>query len=308
MDCIPSTRRFAPYLLCLLGLWGAKARTQAQPAEPIRAAVVSSFFLDVPKTLAESITESFGSVLREATGMSCEVALADSPFDLASRLQAGKLDFGVFHGVEFAWVRQKHPDLIPLMVAVNKQRSLRAYLLVRKDSGIAGLADLKNKNLALPTRSAEHCRLFLEQKCQACGQVSAEEFLDKIVVAPSVEDALDDLCGKKVQAAVVDERGLDFYKDLKPGCFARLKIAAESQPFPPHVVVYRSGTFDEATLQRLRSGLTDIPNLEEGRTLLKLWKVHAFESVPAQFAQRLIDIDKAYPAPRAGRGTPARSK
>jgi ABC-type phosphate/phosphonate transport system substrate-binding protein len=280
-------------------LIGLASLAVAQPprAEMVRVGMVQTFFNDVPRVMIEIASEPFSAVMREATGMSGQFVLSGDAFDVARQLQAGQLQLGVFHSFELAWARQKHPELTPLMVVVNKHHLVRAYLLTRKDNPAASFADLKGKDLALPVRTKEHCRLFVKQRCFEAGQCLPRDFFGTMVVSENIETALDDLCAGKVQATVVDSLGLEFYRDLKPGCFARLKVLQQSELFPPAVIAYREGAIEEATLTRVRDGLINANRLALGREMMKMWKIHAFEPVPQDYAQSLAEILKAYPVP-----------
>ena len=104
----------------------------------------------------------------------------------------------------------------------------------------------------------------------------------------------------EAHAAVVDNSALDHYKDIKPGCFARLRVVEESEAFPPGVIAYREGGLDEATRNRLRTGLMNASKSVRGREAMALFGVTDFEAVPADFGERLASIRKAYPAAHAG--------
>jgi len=66
------------------------------------------------------------------------------------------------------------------------------------------------------------------------------------------------------------------------------------------VVAYQPGVLDEATLRRFRDGLTSAHRTARGKELLNLCGITAFEEVPNDFEQQLVDIARAYP-PRAAR-------
>jgi ABC-type phosphate/phosphonate transport system substrate-binding protein len=261
--------------------------------------MVQTFFTDVPRPLVALVTEPFGAVMKEATGFPGELTPGGDVYAVAKKLSAGDLHLAVFHGFEFAWAQQRHPELKPLMVAVNAQREVRAYVLVRKDSDAATLADLKGKDLSIPKRSREHCRLFVERHTGDGTGCDMKDFYGHVVASANVETGLDELCQGKVQAAVVDTLGLEFYKDLKPGCFARLKVLKQSDPFPAAVIAYRAGTLDDAALTKFRDGLVNAHKSELGREIMKMWKVAAFETVPPDYAQGLADVLRAYPPPDA---------
>ena len=100
-------------------------------------------------------------------------------------------------------------------------------------------------------------------------------------------------------AAIVDSIGLEFYKELQPGRFNKLKVLKQSDNFPPAVIAYRQGGVDEPTLARVRDGLSSSHKTEMGREMMKMWKITSFEPVPASFGQTLSECLKAYPMPEA---------
>jgi ABC-type phosphate/phosphonate transport system substrate-binding protein len=275
----------------LLGMGGLLlgADGSASAPAPVKAAVMSTFFTDVPTEVSSMITKSFGAVVSEATGLACHFDLADDALTTAARLDKGEIHFGIFHGVEFAWAEQKHPDLAPLMLAIGQP--LRALLVVNKQSDISSAAHLAAKDVALPKKSEKHCRLFVHSMVKTQGRAG------KVVESENAEAALDALSQNKVDAAVVSARALEFYRDLKPGCCAKLKVVSESEEFPPHVIAHRPGMLDEAKVQRVRQGLAQLSQLPKGRELLKLWRVERFEAPGASFGQSLAAIHRTYPAP-----------
>src|SRR2546429_7255825 len=74
------------------------------------------------------------------------------PYTTLFRSQ-GQLDLGIFQGIEFAWMRQRYPDLLPLMTVLNGKPYLRAYL-VRSEEHTS----------ELQSRLHLVCRLLLEKK------------------------------------------------------------------------------------------------------------------------------------------------
>jgi ABC-type phosphate/phosphonate transport system substrate-binding protein len=201
----------------------------------------------------------------------------------------------VFHGFEYAWLQPEFPELRPLMIAVNKQHAPRVYLLTHKDSPARTFADLKGKTLAESKRTPEQCRYFLASECRRSGAAGPKEFFGKIVVPPNLETALDELVQRRCDATVTDTAGLEFYKDLKPGAAARLRVAAQSAPLPPLVIAYRTGNVPDATLARVRTGLNAAEKTDKGRAMLRMWKITSFEPVPADFVEVLAQSRKTFP-------------
>jgi ABC-type phosphate/phosphonate transport system substrate-binding protein len=287
--------------LAVAGLIASGLTSGAEPApsNTVQIGVVNSLFRDMPESMIKVVMTPLKSLMETQTGLSPQLLPGGDAEQLGKQLMDRKVQLGVFHGVEFAWARQKYPDLKPLMITVSQQRQFRAYLVVCCDNGATCFADLKNKTVALPRRSREHCHLFLERRCQACGQ-PAKTFLAKVTTPPDSEEALDNVVDGVAHAAVVDKLALDSYQERKPGRFTKLKIAQESEVFPAGVIAYRPGALDEATLERFRTGMLSANQTPRGKQLLTMCQIAGFERVPADYDQLLADILKAYPAPDSG--------
>ncbi len=264
--------------------------------EGVQIGIAQSLFRDIPKPLIKVCAQPFRALMQTQTGLTCELTQPTDAFELGEKLTKNQVQLGVFQGFEFAWILQKNPDLKPLVIAVNKHRNRQAHLIVRHDAKIAGVSDLKGKDLAIPRRSRDHCRLFLDRHCQECGQPMGT-FFTKISESLNVEEALDAVVDHAVQAVVVDDVALECYQRRKPGRFEQLKDLLHSESFPDTVVVYHGGVFEEAVLQRFRDGLIKADNTALGRQLLTLWLMTAFERIPDNYNQLLTEIAKAYPPP-----------
>jgi len=275
----------------------ASALASEEPAAgsvTVRIGLVRSLFRDVPEPMVQLMMQPFNSLMKAQTGLNGKLIPCNDSFELGQQLHDGKIELGVFHGFEFAWAQQKYADLRPLCIAINRRRHLTANIVVRNDSEAVGIADLKDKVVGLPRYSLEQCRLFLDRTCRESG-AEPSHFFKKIATPANVEDALDDVIRGKLQAAVVDGVSLECYEQVKSACFARLKVLKQSAIFPAGVVAYRQGALEASTLTRFREGMIGASRNERGRDLMAMWKLTAFEDVPADYAQTLANIARAYP-------------
>jgi ABC-type phosphate/phosphonate transport system substrate-binding protein len=274
------------------------AGDKAADAQGVRIGLVTTLFRDVSPALSQVAMQPFAALMRSQTGVEGQPVVSGDALTLGRDLHDGKVQLGVFHGVEFSWAQEKYPDLRPLVIVINRQRNLRANLVVRNDSAVKTFADLKGKALALPRRSREHSHLFLEKACRELGATPKTQF-GEIVNQATIEDALDDVLRKKVDGAVVDSVALECYELLKPGCYAGLKVVQHSCVFPAAVVAYRAGGVDDTTLGRIRDGLIRANQDARGKELMFMWNLTAFENIPDDFQQILTEVRKSYPAPTA---------
>lgn len=277
-------------------LSGGSVDKGASPRTPLRIGLVNTLFRETPQPMIHAAMQLFQILMEAQTGLQGDLRASGEAIRLGEELAKDQLHLGVFHGIEFAWARQKYPELRPLVIAVNQHRYLRVHVVVRHDCSAADFAGLQGQTLALPRGSKEHCRVFVERQCQLCGQ-EQQRFFAQITTPQCAEDALDDVLDDAVQVAVVDGLALDCYQRRKPGRFAKLKEVQKPDIFPAAVVAYRAGAIDETLLQRFRTGMLAANQNLRGRQLLMLWKITGFEPVPDDYEQALATIVKAYPAP-----------
>jgi len=262
--------------------------------ERLRIGMMQNMFTGVPKSLISGVSKPFEQLLTSYTGMNGSMDMHTDAFEMARQINRGELELGVFHGYEFAWIKEKHPDLEPLVVAVPLYRKTSACLVVAKGSPVTCLSDLNGKNLALPNGIKEFARLYFERGC-VCD--SGPLKFTKVTNPISTEDALDDVIDGIVDGTVVDAPALQSFANRKRGRFNRLKIACESENFPLTVIVCRKGHMSEANMARIRSGLTQAQNSVQGRTMMGMWKLAGFEPIPADYDAQLIKTARLYPAP-----------
>jgi ABC-type phosphate/phosphonate transport system substrate-binding protein len=279
----------------------AAADGKTGAACPVKIGMVQTFFHDLPKPVIALATEPFKKVMRDTTGLTGELAVGADAFSVAGDIEGGRFQCGIFHGHEFAWVQKKHPELKPVMIAVHREHTVTAYVLVRKEGAPAAFSDLRGKDIGVPKMTREHCRLYLERTCRGCcnpaSRLAPKDYFAHVAAPANVETALDELCHGKYAAVLVDSVGLAFYKDLKPGCFNRLQVLTQSEAFIPAVIAYRQGTVNSATLATFAAALRSADRTELGKEMLKMWKISSFEPIPANFAQQLEASIKAYPPP-----------
>lgn len=280
----------AAVLAAGLGLAGERREST------IRIGMVRSLFRDTPEPLVVAMMAPFGALMESQTGIAGELVPGGDALNLGRLLVEDRVQLGVFHGIEFAWARQRYPELRPLMLAVNQQRHLRALVVSRKGATAKALPDFAGKALALPRQSREHCQVFVDRCCQGCGKGPADLFRP-LTRPATAEDALDDVVDGTVEAAVVDGVSFDAYRRRKPGRSARLQVVEKSPTFPAAVVVYVPGALDERYLRAFHDGLIAANRSALGRQFMTLWKLTAFEPVLADYEETLSQILKAYPEP-----------
>ena len=88
------------------------------------------------------------------------------------------------------------------------------------------------------------------------------------------------------------------YQKNKPGVGVQLKVLAESDLFPPAVIVYRKDAFDAKTAIKIRDGLIKGIETPQGQLLTSLWRLKGFAEFTPPYQAELEKCLKAYPAPK----------
>jgi len=287
----------------VLGIWSlGSARggddKKSDAPRTLRVGIMASFYRDQPEENVKTTIESFKELMLAQTGFLGDPIKVESADQLSDDLEKDRMQLGVFFGHEFAWVREKHPTLKPLVIVVNQLQYQRGYLVVRKEDSLSSFADMKGKSLAIARHTPEPSHLFLERKCLAVNS-KMENYFSKITHPDNVEVALDDLVDGTVQAVIVDEVALTSYKRRKPGRFAKLKELDKSPVFPAAVVAYRPDKWNDADLKTIKDALLNAHQNPEGRQLLTMWKLTGFEPVPEDYEKQLKSIADVYPPPKS---------
>lgn len=277
-------------LLSAVVLLASSTLLVAQSGGKVVIGIVPSLIAELSDAQQKFVREEFPLLVKEFTGLDGELERAPSPKELADRLVAGKAQFGVFQGVEFADVEDKHTDLKALLLSIYRIPDVKVIVVAKKEADFTSIANLKGKNVVILKEGKEHIRRYVRK--QTGGE--PEKFFAKVDTPANAEAALDALLLDRADAAIVDAAGIDIYKDINPGRYRRLKIVAESEVFPPSVVAYSPKKVDEKVMRQFRDGMLKADKSAKGRDVMANFKITAFEPVPAGFEKTLTSVREAY--------------
>jgi ABC-type phosphate/phosphonate transport system substrate-binding protein len=275
---------------------GASGEGLGTSTNPVRIGISGGLFRDVPSTVVSAMSLPFNRIMSAETGMTGELCKVDHYTDLAQQITDNRLQIGILTGYELAWARKKFPDLKPLTVAVSGKHKPQALVVVAANSDVEQWSDLKGKTLSRPRCTRPHAMLFLERNITALKQ-DVKNYFAKVNINAESSEALDDVADGVSEAALVDNVVWDAYKKSKPKRSAQLRIAIESEMFPPTVVTYYPGNLDSATIKQFRKGMLNAHESATGKQLMSLWKMTGFEEVPEDYEKSLKEIAEAYPPP-----------
>lgn len=242
---MPGRYALSALIIALLLAWpihGSKAQTSASSsgaqARPMVMGTggVTGFYFPVGGALCRVV-----NAVKARTGMRCLVESTAGSLQNLNGLRTGEYDLAI---VQSGWAHQAVKGTGAFAVE-GAGRDLRALmvlhgepltLLVRKDSGIASVPDLKRRKVNLGRKGSAQ-RQLIEALFEAQGW-GAADFPQAVEI--EADDQLDALCAGKIEmAAYVIAHPINVIEEAMSRCNARLldidaktviKLAA-SQPF-----------------------------------------------------------------------------
>ena len=265
----------------------------AQDPDIIPIGLVDSMIGDLSPGKRKMLDSEFPRLVQDFTGLKSIVFQGGEVAIAAKKLAEGQWRLGVFQGIEFAWAAASDSKLKPLILIRNGNSPVHAFLVVKSDSKAAGFADLKGKTAHL-IQAREHARLFADKETGG----KPEKFFAKLSPTVGAQGILDDVLLGKVDAAIVDSQALDYYQELNPSRFKRLKVLAKSDQFPATVIAFYEGKLSDNALDKFRNGMVKANQSDTGKEAMGEVNITAFENVTPEFRQVLESILKSYPAPK----------
>jgi ABC-type phosphate/phosphonate transport system substrate-binding protein len=272
---------------------GAEKPPPAPKEKELRIGLLQPMFKDIPQALIDTAAKPFQAMIRAKTGMKGSMEILPGYRELADGMKNGKIDLAVFHGYEYAWVKDT-PGMTPLVVAVPNCGTVQACLVVNKDSKVKTPACLKGKSVLIPKGTKAHCTMFLDH---IRGSLPAADCCPANRNDLSIEEALSAIGGARADAALVDISSLKALESNFPGCYRQLKVIDKSVELPAAIVVYREGALDAKTLKQLKDGLMNCAKTSEGYAFTVFWQLKGFAEVSPDYNTLVSKTLQAYPAP-----------
>ena len=291
------TRRVSWALgLAAIVLLGGRMSLQAgDPALPsLKIGILHSFLGGAENAAllnqAGPLTEVLGSQL----GVRLQLAAVPDAVAMSRQIVAGELDLGVMHGIEYGWLRQQTPQLMPIALAMNETIKLRALVIVPAGDEAKTIADLRGTTIFMPRKCLQHCPLYT-QKLILDARLDPAGFFCGREQCRNIDEVLDSLVDGKGRCAMVDGLAWGIYQERKPGRAKKLRVLAESGWFPTAAVLAKEGGMDAERLTQIKAGFTSLHEKPMGRQMLMFWRLTQFVPVPAEYETLVQEILRELP-------------
>lgn len=216
-------------------------------------------------------------MLSERLGRPVSATVATAPEALVEGLRSRKVDVGIFGPFALVLAEQRAEAIVILNSIRNGRDSYRAQFIVRADSGIESLADLKGKVWAVPGLTSTSGYLFPRL---ALAEAGVDGLTDVTVVNMVTHDAtVMAVYYGDADFGTTFENAQDVLVGELPDVHEKVKVLYVTDSIPNDGVVVRKELHPDL-IEEIQLALIAIGETEEGSALLtELFRVTGF--VPA---------------------------
>ncbi|MBR1146156.1 phosphate/phosphite/phosphonate ABC transporter substrate-binding protein [Bradyrhizobium sp. AUGA SZCCT0431] len=234
--------------------------------------------LPIPAESPEALAQSFQNMadnLGKRLGVPAKIFVSPSFNALIESLASKRLDMAFFGAEGYVAMKEQGMQVVPIAKAIHFGRvHYKSSIIVRADSGINSVADLKGKTFAFVAPTSTSGGLAPLYMLHQNGVATAD--LKRILYTGNQEASMLAVKNGKVDAAAVADHYWEYWK--KAGLISfdsyddksdkivngDLKIiAAMSVPEMPMVV---RSDLDKDSIEKLKSGLLSLPEGTLGKT------------------------------------------
>lgn len=230
----------------------------------------------------QNINIGFSKVFNEilsSENVKCDFKSTDSSEELYAAIQANQVNAFFGSPVEFIQAEQYFLDS-PLASGVfDRELKSKVYLLVRKDSGINSITQLKGKKLVTSKwTTGDLGGLYLETLLLEHKQDLPKQFFSEILTPETSNQALVELFFKKADVALVNANQFDIAAELNPQLRSNIKILSESEPYLIFVTALSKNTPTQE-IKAIKNSLLTVHKTSKGRSVLNLLKIQGFQEI-----------------------------
>ncbi|MFQ5449859.1 MAG: phosphate/phosphite/phosphonate ABC transporter substrate-binding protein [Nitrospinaceae bacterium] len=273
-------------LTLLLPLSHSQAGDLGSPGNPVR-------MMFVPSGDSQVILEGgreIARMLEDRTGLHFQTSVATSYAAVIEAMGAGKVDIGWLATFSYVLAREKYGVDLLLIVVRFGSPFYRGQIMVRADSGIKTLADLKGKTFAFVDPASTSGHLYPKTLLISRGY-NPESFFSKTLFAGSHNAVVLSLLKGEVDGGATYDDARAAVARSFPSVFNKIRVIAYTRNIPNDTVTARKN-LPAALKLKIQNALKELSKTPQGGKILK--RVYGISG--------LVDLDALFdPVREAGR-------
>jgi len=239
--------------------------------------------------------QEVAKLLQKETGLYFKTSVATSYAAVIEAMGAGKVDIGWLATLSYVLAKDKYDVELLLIVQRFGSPFYRGQIMVRADSEIHSLDDLKGKRFAFVDPASTSGHLYPKSLLLSKG-FDPKTFFGKSVFAGSHNAVVLSIYKGEVDGGAAYDGSRAAVAKSYPDVFEKIKVLAYTKEIPNDTVSVRKELPEDLKV-KLRNGLKKISRSPKGSKILKqLYGISGFVDLdglfdPVREAGRLLDID-----------------
>ena len=261
------------------------------PKNPLRMMFVPSGDAQVIVKGGQEVAE----LLKKETGLYFKTSVATSYAAVIEAMGAGKVDIGWLATFSYVLAKEKYDVELLLVVQRFGSPFYRGQIMVRTNSGIDSLKDLKGKSFAFVDPASTSGHLYPKSLLLSKG-LDPKNFFGKTVFAGSHNAVVFSIYKGEVDGGAAYDGSRAAVAKSYPDIFEKIKVIAYTKEIPNDTVSVRKELPENLKIT-LREGLKKISRSPEGSKILKnLYGISGVLDLdglfdPVREAARLLNMD-----------------
>lgn len=170
---------------------------------------------------------------------------------------------------------------------MSDDKNFRGIFLVRKDSGITDVTDLKGRAVSFPAPTALAATMMPQYYLQSHG-LNVMKDIDIRYVGSQESSIMHVMLGNTVAGATWPPPWRALSKE-RPKLAKELKVIWQTEPLPNNSLIVRNDV-DKETLRQVKKLLLNLHNVKEGKEWLKKMELSRFEDATNQTYQPVLEF------------------
>lgn len=258
------------------------ARSSGGGSPPIRIAFTSGMFTEVKEGDARAAVKMWSKGIIQDRGIPFdpETRILDGTQAIAEAVRSEQIEALCLLTPEY-WALGSEVLSGPVVLSVNEGRITEEYvLLVHRESGIGGVADLRGRSLLFhQNQRMSLAPAWLEVLLIKSGLPRTEELAGHVTHLNKLSQTVLPVFFRKSDACVVTRRGFQTMSELNPQVGRQLKVLASSPELVPTVFCFRKSYVDPAK-DKMLAEMSRVHSSPGGQQVLTIFQSEALKVAP----------------------------
>jgi ABC-type phosphate/phosphonate transport system substrate-binding protein len=208
-----------------------------------------------------------------------EARYFDSITDLAKSIKAGTVQVACLPPEQYMDLKERCPIEPLLVTTTSSSDETELLLLVRKDSGIRSLQDLRRRTLVMPPQRTNKVkslfRLWIETLLLRQGDSNVGSYFSSIKETMTTVQVIMPVFFRQADACVVTRHVFELTAELNPQINSELTAIAAIQKLSQGIISVDS-RLPRETKEDIKHAFLALNQSAEGRQLLMLYQINTF--------------------------------